>query len=211
MRYGRPAQSTNPAEQDPRLDELMPRYDVVERHHIRVAAPAATTMAAARALDLSGVPLARAIFTVREIIMGSQGAAQPESRGFVADMQALGWGLLAEDVERGVIMGGVTKPWEADPVFRAVPPERFATFDEPGYVKIAFTLRVESTGETASVFRTETRALATDADARARFRWYWALLSPGIIAVRWALLRPVKCEAQRRARGADDGAAATSI
>jgi hypothetical protein len=35
--------------------------------------------------------------------------------------------------------------------------------------------------------------------ARNRFRRYWSFLSPGIIVIRWALLGPVKREAERRA------------
>ena len=31
---------------------------------------------------------------------------------------------------------------------------------------------------------TETRVVATDADARARFRRYWAAMSPGILLIR---------------------------
>jgi hypothetical protein len=50
------------------------------------------------------------------------------------------------------------------------------------------------------MFRTETRALATDAEARRRFRRYWAAFSPGIILIRRAMLRPVRHEAERRAR-----------
>ena len=50
------------------------------------------------------------------------------------------------------------------------------------------------------MFRTETRAVATDQRARARFRKYWAFASPGIVLIRWLSLRPVKREAERRAR-----------
>jgi hypothetical protein len=50
------------------------------------------------------------------------------------------------------------------------------------------------------VFRTETRALATDPESRARFRRYWTLVSPGIVLIRWEMLRLVKREAERRAR-----------
>ena len=46
---------------------------------------------------------------------------------------------------------------------------------------------------------TETRAIATDADAR-KFRTYWSFFSPGIILIRWAVLATVKREAERRAR-----------
>lgn len=51
-----------------------------------------------------------------------------------------------------------------------------------------------------STLRTETRAIATDADARKKFRRYSSFFSPGIILIRWAVLAPVKREAERRAR-----------
>ena len=108
--------------------------------------------------------------------------------------------MLAEVPDREVVVGAVTRPWEANVTFRALPADRFAAFSEPGYVKIAWTLRAESIGATDSIFRTETRAVATDPTARARFRWYWAFLSPGIILIRWAILQPLKSEAERRAR-----------
>ena len=56
-------------------------------------------------------------------------------------------------------------------------------------------------GATESVFRTETRAVATDVMARTRFRRYWSLLSPGTIVIRRMMLQPLKAEAERRAAG----------
>jgi hypothetical protein len=41
----------------------------------------------------------------------------------------------------------------------------------------------------------------TDGFARAKFRRYWSFVSPGIILIRWMLLRPVKAEAERRFNG----------
>jgi hypothetical protein len=52
------------------------------------------------------------------------------------------------------------------------------------------------------VFRTETRATTTDPVSRAKFRRYWAFLSPGIILIRRMSLGLVKREAERRAREA---------
>jgi hypothetical protein len=95
-------------------------------------------------------------------------------------------------------MGAVTQPWLADVVFRGVPPEDFAAFEEPDYVKIAWTVGVTPRDDGSSVFRTETRAVATDRAARARFRRYWTLVSPGIVLIRWEMLRLVKREAERR-------------
>jgi len=99
-------------------------------------------------------------------------------------------------------MGAATQPWHANPVFRAIPPEDFASFQEPDFVKIVWTLRADAGGDGDSRFRTETRAVATDAGARAKFRPYWSFLSPGIILIRWATLRELRTEAERRARDA---------
>jgi hypothetical protein len=186
-------------ETDPLLDRFMPEYEVVERHHIRVDAPAAVTLDAASEIDLQASPVVRSIFRAREVLLGATPDRQPRPRGLVAAARSFGWGVLAEVPGREVVLGAVTKPWAADVTFRALAPEQFAAFNEPGYVKIAWTIRADELGGGESVFRTETRAIATDAFARTRFRRYWSFLSPGIIVIRWAMLGPVKREAERRA------------
>jgi len=142
----------------------------------------------------------RAVIRAREILLGATPDTRRHSGGLLAETQSLGWGVLAEVPERQIVVGAVTKPWEANVTFRALPPDQFAAFNEPGYVKIAWTIRADAISETESVFRTETRAIATDPDARTRFRRYWSFLSPGIIVIRWALLDPVRSEAERRAQ-----------
>jgi hypothetical protein len=145
-------------------------------------------------------PIVRGIFKAREWIMRSHPSPEPESRTFLARMRAIGWGLLAEHPGREVVMGAVTQPWLADVVFRPLPPEEFATFHEPDYVKIAWTLRADPLSATESIFRTETRVVTTDPAARVKFRRYWAFASPGIILIRWVSLGPLKTEAERRSR-----------
>ena len=99
-----------------------------------------------------------------------------------------------------IVMGAITEPWRGIPVFRGVAPDEFAAFHEPGHVKIAWTLRADPVGTNKSVFRTETRAVCTDPAARAKFRSYWAFLSPGIILIRRLSLGPLKKAAEYRAR-----------
>lgn len=196
--YGRP-RAPAPDEIDPLLDRFMPVYEIAERHHIGVAAPADVTFAAACETDLMQSKIARAIVKAREVVLGSEPDRTTRPRGILEYTTSIGWGVLAIVPNRAVVVGAVTRPWEANVVFRALPPEAFAKFDEPGYVKIAWTLRADSVGPAHSIFRTETRAVATDPTARIKFRRYWSLVSPGIIAIRWVALQPVKAEAQRRA------------
>lgn len=196
-RYGR----TRPArlcEADLLLDEFMPRYDVAERHHVRIDASSDRVLEASRAVDLQALPIARALIRAREIVLGAPRAELAHRRGLMAEVESLGWRVLAEVPGREVVVGAITQPWLARVVFRGLAPEQFKAFRDPGFVKIAWTLRADPTGDGGSVFRTETRVVATDATARRKFRWYWARFSPGILLIRLALLARLRKAAQCR-------------
>jgi len=199
LRYGH-AKRASGAAADVVLDEYMPDFDVCDRHELALEAPVDATFAAAKAMDFDSSRIVRAIFKGRELLMRSHAEPPPRREGFIEQMKAIGWGVLAELPGREIVMGAVTKPWEATPVFRPLPPEEFAAFAEPDHVKIAWTLRADPTPDGASVFRTETRAVATDPAARKKFRRYWSLLSPGIILIRVALLPALKAAAERNWR-----------
>lgn len=220
LRYGSPRPAAED-EADPLLDRFMPVYEVVERHHVRIAAPAEITLAVAGEQDLLASPVIRAIFKARELAFGSTPDERARPRPLLAQVLSLGWGVLADVPAREIVVGAVTKPWEPNPRFRAIGRELFASFDEPDYVKIAWSLRADPIGVNESIFRTETRALATDHLARLKFRRYWAFVSPGVALIRRMSLGPVKTEAERRWRdsakptattqGADDHRLVTEL
>ena len=199
MRYGRTA-SPAADDADPLLDIFMPIYDIAERHHVNVAAPADVTFGALMDMDLEDSTLIRAIFKGRELLMGAEPDAKATASSLVETTKKLGWVVLAEVPGHEIVMGAVTRPWEADVTFRGIPAEHFAAFDEPDYVKIVWTLRADGVSPMRSIARTETRAVATDAPARRKFRWYWARFSPGIILIREMSLCLVRKEAERRVR-----------
>ena len=199
LQYGHVGPSKDDDDDDELLDDFMPTYDVVDRHRTHVQAPPEVTFAAACEIELQASPLVRAIFKGRELLLGTTPDHVDRPRGLVALTESLGWGVLAEIPGREVIIGAVTQPWEANVVFRHVAPQDFSDFHEAGYVKIAWTLRADPVGDQHSVFRTETRAIATDLDARIRFRRYWSFLSPGITLIRRTMLNSLRVEALRRA------------
>jgi len=185
------------------IDRFLPRADIAEDHAITVRAPAALVFEVAEGLELESIPLVRALFRLRAILMGSTAPVAPRA-GLAAMTRAIGWGELARTPGRELVCGAVTQPWLADVAFRAVPAERFLEFAEPGLVKIVWTLEAEPRGDAATRFRSRTRALATDDDARRRFARYWRWARFGIVGIRWLLLPAVRREAERRyrARGA---------
>ena len=99
-------------------------------------------------------------------------------------------------------MGSVTEPWVPDVRFRQVAPDSFAGFQEPGLVKIVWTLEAEPLGGELTRFATETRVLATDDNARRKFRAYWRQFGIGLVLVRLLGVPAIRKEAERRHRAA---------
>ncbi len=196
-RYGRVSAN---GRRDPLLDGFLPAYEIREQHEIEVAAPVEVTYAIARQLDLQRSGLIHAIFTGRELLMGSEPTERERQPDFLSEVLALGWRVLAEEPGRELVLGAVTQPWEADVQFRGLAPEEFAAFNDPGYAKIVWTLAVEPTGQNSSIFRTETRVATTDPESRRRFRRYWSMVSPGVLLIRRETLRLVRREAERRVK-----------
>ena len=194
---------------DPLLDRFMPDYEVREQHDVHVLAPAAVTYRAALALNIYDSPLIRAICRGRELMLRSAHRnAPPIDTSFVEQMIALGWGVLAEEQGREIVLGAITKAWEPNPRFEPIPAVSFASFSHPKSVKIAWSVSVEALSDGESIFRTETRVQPTDADARRRFRRYWAVVLPGVRLIRREALRLVKAAAEdawRIGRGAGGG------
>ena len=188
----------NTTRSDSLLDSVMPAYDVRLDHRVAIEAPASIAFEAMHHTDFERSPIVQALFRAREILLGSRHAKREISGGLFEQLEAIGWRAVAEDPGRELVFGTVTQPWRADPVFHPLPREDFAAFDQPGYAKIAFTLRVDPDGAQRSIARTETRVQTTDTASRMKFRRYFALLSPGIELLRLVLLQQVKSEAESR-------------
>ena len=195
-RYGKVARG---GPRDPLVDRFMPKYEVREVHQTGVAAPAEVTYGVAYNLDLRRSTIVRALFTGRELLMGGERSKGEPPAGFLAEVLALGWCILAEEPGRELVIGAVTQPWTANVHFLSLLPDAFAAFKEPGYAKIVWTLAVKPLGEKASIFSTETRVVTTDPGSRSRFRRYWSVFSPGILLIRYETLRLVRREAERLA------------
>jgi hypothetical protein len=196
---------------DPGLDHFMPVYDIDEQYEIAVAAPWTNTYAAECLMNLEDSPVIGAILKARQALLRAtpdpDASQQPSS--FLAQAISLGWGVLAEDPGHEIIVGAVSQPWEHDVAFEALAPDRFESFQTPGYAKIVWTLDAEPNGPDTSIARTVTRVETTDADSRSKFRRYWSTFSPGILVFRQQALALVKDAAERGFRANGTAPAAT--
>jgi hypothetical protein len=205
LRYGRTRADLGRV---PLPDAVLPDPEVDECHSVRVAAPADVTLAAACGLDLQASPVNKAILGIRTLPARLRGepVRVEASEGLLAETLALGWGRLAEDPGREIVMGGITQPWHGEATFRPLPPDAFRSFAEPGWAKIVWTLAVEPAGADACIFHTRTRVATTDPGSRRLFRRYWAIFSPGIVLIRYEVLRLVKAAAEAQAAAPRPGA-----
>jgi hypothetical protein len=182
---------------DPLLDRFIPDWEVAERHEAEVEAPIDLTWLAFRTVDFKESLMVRWTFRLRQLVMGGKTAEYSGPRTVLDRALAMGWGVLSEVPGRRIVLGAITRPWNASPVFRPLPPDKFAAFNEPGYAKIIWLIGAEPAGWNASLACTETRVKLTDPASRRRFRLYWAAVSPGILLIRRVLLRRVRNEAER--------------
>ncbi len=185
------------AEVDPLAERFMHSYDVRHELRLRIHAPAQTAMEAIHNVRLSESFAIRSLFKLREAIMRAYPAEDRSEEDFLTFVRSLGWEPLAEIPERALVFGAATQPWIGNVKFRGIPASEFAAFEEPGYVKILWTLRVDPVNANECIVGTETRARATDERSRKNFRPYWAAFFPGIVLVRLAALSLVRMEAQR--------------
>ena len=185
--------------QDSLLDRFVPEPEVDEYHHFKVGAPAEITFEAAKKMDLQASPLVKTIFWLRGLPALLHGVElRPEGpRGIIEETLANGWGVLAEVPGREIVIGAYTQPWHEKVTFNALPASEFASFAEPGYVKIAVTFAAEPISAAESMFVTRTRVVTTDPESRRKFRLYWAPMSAGIILIRYLSLPLIREAAER--------------
>jgi hypothetical protein len=180
------------------IDRFIPSPDVRERFETTIQAPAGLVMDVAARLDMQSLPAVRFIFWLRETLTRAARAAPRRPQGILEETRSLGWGVLAEQPGRFVVCGAICQPWLANVVFSAVAPDEFTAYAQRDQVKIAWTLEAAEIGPATTRFAQETRAVATDDQARIKFRRYWRWARVGIVAIRLLMLPEVRRVAERR-------------
>ncbi len=175
------------------LDRVAPAPALVEIDEVDLAAPPPAVWEHLRHQDLKDSPLVRALFAVRtlpERLAGHKvGAASLRLDDLGSTASHPGFQILAEDPGREVVVGAIGKVWHLEIPFVHVPnADAFRAFAEPGFVKVAWALRVAPLGDSGTRVTVEVRVDATDADSWTKFRRYFTLIGPGSHFIRSSLL-----------------------
>jgi hypothetical protein len=173
------------------LETLIPEPDRVEVDQVDVGVDATRAWEVVRHGDLARSPIARALFAVRTIptkLRGGEAAPVAMRIDDIVGQSKPGFRLLAES-DAEVVIGAIGRVWELDIPFVDVrTAEEFASFDGPGYSKVAWALRAVPRGEHDARIELEVRVRSTDEESRRRFRRYFYIIGPASRFIRRHLL-----------------------
>jgi hypothetical protein len=181
------------------LDEALPEYEFIERHHTHVAASPKRALAGAQDATPAEMRLVRRLFAVRSLparVMLRGALPADPARSLPAQMVEFGFMLLAK-TEREVVFGYVGQPWRltGGSMPRLATAREWLDFAEPGYVKAAMSFSVVPAAS-GTRLETETRIHATDPASRRRFARYWRVIRPGSGLIRRSWLHAAKGRAE---------------
>jgi hypothetical protein len=181
------------------IDRYLPDFDVHERHHALVDAPAEESYAAVRRLDLWRSATVRRLLALRGVpTMIRRRERAKRTSLTLDDLARSGFVILEEEPGTEIVLGLVGRFWTAKGSIRRVEPADFAAYAEPGLAKAVWNFRVEPISDDRSVVITETRVRCTDDDSRRRFVLYWAVMGPFSATIRRRALSLIRDDAEGR-------------
>jgi hypothetical protein len=176
------------------LQRLIPAPHLLEVHRIDVAAPALDVWDEVRLGELSQPVAIRALFKLRTLASRKNGRTAGPLRfdGMRSSPENPGFQVLSEEPLREVAVGAIGKVWQIDIPFVHVADEQaYAAYSEPGYIKVAWAIRVLPRGSESSHVEIELRVSATDEQSWRRFRRYFRVIGPFSRFIRRSLLRTI--------------------
>ena len=191
------------------IDEFMPRWNVRERHQLRIRATPEQVYAALRTTDLGRHPLVRGMLALRAI-PAALASGRSELRRLrqrrskpvdLSSFEAHGFRVLAENPPHELLIGLEGAFWKPSGNLRPVSPATFRGPVPPGVARAAWNFLITPERQGGVVLSTETRVRLDNPEARRRFRLYWLIVRPGSGLIRRLMLRAIRDQAEKSPGG----------
>ncbi len=172
------------------LDQVLPTPRKLELSSVELALRPEEAWQLVRHEDLARSSLVKALFALRTLpsrLTGTVEKVELRLDAIASSPEHPGFRILIDET-REVVVGAIGKVWQLDiPFVHVDGPAEYAAFDEPGWVKVAWALRVLPFGERDSRVEIEVRVDATDEASWKRFERYWLVIGPGSHLIRRTL------------------------
>ncbi len=184
----------------PLIAEFMPVWALHEVDHVTVSAAPDAAWRTVRSFNLARIPFARALFEARILPERIAAAIRRAPQPTVATVgpetigREPGFMRLGEEPGREFVAGAVGRFWKPHIEWATMSPQTFRVFAEPGWGKVAWSLRVDPRAPSGSFVTVDVRVGATDTASFDRFRPYWAMIGPFSRAIRHGALRALEEE-----------------
>jgi len=172
------------------LDLVLPTPRKLEISSVELALPPERAWELVRHEDLARSSLVKALFALRTLpsrFTGTVEKVELRLDAIASSSEHPGFRILIDEA-REVVVGAIGKVWQLDiPFVHVDGPAAYAAFDETGWVKVAWALRVLPFGDHDSRVEIEVRVDATDDASWEHFEQYWRVIGPGSHLVRRSL------------------------
>ncbi|QFU82564.1 hypothetical protein [Natronorubrum aibiense] len=193
------------------IDQYLPTYDATQRRHTVVDAAPETTYDAMLEADMMDTgPVVRGLSRLRDLparlerlIRGTEPAQFPDELTIERLGESDEWVLIDERAHEELVFGTVGTFWKPSIEWLEIDPDDFATFDDPGYAKLAVSLSVRPYGEHRTLLTYEARTATTDDESRRQFERYWRVIGPFAGYLMQRALDRIRTDAEDRARDRD--------
>jgi len=183
-----------------KLDDWMPRWQVGERHVLKIAAPPAKVFAAIHEVRADEILLFRTLTAIRRC--GGTGPESilnaPEQKPLL-DVATQTTFILLDDVKpRELVIGTIIAAPRRVRETGRLEPNLFRGTLPPGVVLATMNFLVTPGEDGGSTVATETRVCANSPAAMRRFGIYWRLIHPGSDIIRRMWLQAIARRAEDR-------------
>jgi hypothetical protein len=172
------------------LDLVLPTPRKLELSSVELALPPEQAWNLVRHEDLARSLLVKALFALRTLpsrITGTVEKVELRLDAIASSAEHPGFQILIDE-PREVVVGAIGQVWQLDiPFVHVDGAAAYAAFDESGWVKVAWALRVLPVGDRDSRVEIEVRVDATDDASWQRFERYWIVVGPGSHFIRRTL------------------------
>ena len=183
-----------------KLDEWMPRWQVGERHVLKIAAPPARVFAAIHDVTAAEILLFRTLTAIRRC--GGTGPESilnaPEQKPLLDVATQTTFILLDDVAPRELVIGTIIAAPRRVREAGGLKPDLFRGTLPPGVVLATMNFLVTQDEDGGSTVATETRVCANSPAAVRRFGIYWRLIHPGSDIIRRTWLQAIARRAEDR-------------
>lgn len=181
------------------VDEILPEYQLGEKHSVYVEAPPERVFESLKRVTGDEQPRSR-LLDLLPVVFGERGVASGDEPLY--EVLRDDAGLMLEEPGRQVATANIATAGESTPSTPNTVRRFLAYRPRHDEMKVAVDLRVDAAGD-GSRLTTETRMMFDDQNLCRDFGRYYGAIYPGSSLIRVDLLEAVERRAERGARPAD--------